>query len=171
MIPINQPITKPTNMSRVINKKSTQQHAQKKCCVVCRTAGKSEAEWQSHFVRESKDPNSRVVCPTVLGHNCEYCGKKGHMPSKCSLREKHMKQQSTGGSVTETALPKPSQPKTVAKQSNAANVFYCLEEVSDDESEPVKKPEPKCTVLNYKKLNWADCESSDDEDDAESYFK
>lgn len=52
-------------------------------CKVCQDAGKSPKEFHSHWVRESKDPNSRVTCPTLLSLSCNYCKKKGHTIKYC----------------------------------------------------------------------------------------
>ena len=59
-----------------------------KFCSICKSAGKSFEEYTSHFVRESPDPNSRVVCPVILSSDCNYCGKKGHLKSHCHLLKK-----------------------------------------------------------------------------------
>ena len=68
----------------------------KKSCKFCKDSGKSEEEYSNHFLRESKDPNSRITCPTLLAIECRYCFKKGHTVSKCAklLKEKngHQKQ-------------------------------------------------------------------------------
>ena len=63
----------------------------KKSCKFCKDSGKSEQEYMSHFLRESKDPNSRITCPTLLAIECRYCFKKGHTVSKCAklLKEKN----------------------------------------------------------------------------------
>lgn len=52
-------------------------------CAVCKAAGKSEQEYTSHFVRESRDQNARVVCPVLLKTVCRYCKKTGHTKSHC----------------------------------------------------------------------------------------
>lgn len=66
----------------------------KKSCKFCKDAGKSENEYSNHFLRESKDPNSRITCPTLLAIECRYCFKKGHTVSKCAklLKEKNGEQ-------------------------------------------------------------------------------
>jgi hypothetical protein len=69
-------------------------------------------------------------------------------------------------------VEKPSKKAIPPKVSE--NAFSCLETSEDEDisdSEPVKKPVPKRAVLDYKKLSWADCESSDDEEDADAYFR
>ena len=57
---------------------------QSKSCKFCKDAGKSEEEYTSHFLRESKDPRSKIVCPTLLTIECRFCFKKGHTISKCT---------------------------------------------------------------------------------------
>lgn len=52
-------------------------------CKICYDSGKSESMYNSHFVRESRDVNSRVVCPTLLALQCRFCGVRGHTVSKC----------------------------------------------------------------------------------------
>jgi hypothetical protein len=39
--------------------------------------------FNNHFVRETRDVNSRVVCPTLLALACRICGVRGHTVSKC----------------------------------------------------------------------------------------
>lgn len=55
-------------------------------CKVCHDAGKSRAEYTSHFLRETPSRNSRVVCPTLLATVCRKCGEGGHMSSYCPQR-------------------------------------------------------------------------------------
>ena len=71
-----------------------------KFCSICKSAGKSVEEYTSHFVRESRDPNSRVVCPVILSSDCNYCGKKGHMKSHChALQKRNQKRASDGATA------------------------------------------------------------------------
>ena len=53
-------------------------------CKVCRDAGKTEKEYNSHFVKDQTGPNGKVVCPTLLNQSCRICGKTGHTSSYCS---------------------------------------------------------------------------------------
>ena len=50
-------------------------------CKVCHDAGKTVAEYSTHYVRESR--GGAVVCPTILNQKCNYCKKHGHTPSHC----------------------------------------------------------------------------------------
>lgn len=54
-----------------------------KYCKVCHDSGKPESIYKSHFIRESRDPNSRIICPTLLSLECRYCFKKGHTVKYC----------------------------------------------------------------------------------------
>ena len=59
----------------------------KKFCKVCKDSGKPEAEYTSHFVRETHDIRSKVVCPTLLANECRYCGHLGHTIQFCKIRQ------------------------------------------------------------------------------------
>jgi hypothetical protein len=52
-------------------------------CKVCHDSGKPETVYTSHFIRETRDPNSRIVCPTLLSIECGYCKNKGHTVKYC----------------------------------------------------------------------------------------
>lgn len=52
-------------------------------CPCCKSAGKSETEYTSHFVKDKPGPDGVVVCPTLLGQECKYCHEKGHTPKFC----------------------------------------------------------------------------------------
>jgi len=61
-------------------------------CKVCADAGKSLKEVHSHWVRQSSDPSSRVVCPTLLSQKCNYCKQYGHTLKYCQrLKEKEQR--------------------------------------------------------------------------------
>jgi hypothetical protein len=65
----------------------------KKYCKVCQDAGKSEEEYTSHFTRESKDPNAKVICPLLLSLECRFCYKNGHTIKYCpTLKQKGKKE-------------------------------------------------------------------------------
>lgn len=57
-------------------------------CKVCHDAGKTEAVYTSHFIRETVDPNSKTVCPTLLALECRFCFCKGHTVKYCSTLKK-----------------------------------------------------------------------------------
>ena len=185
-------------------------------CKVCHDAGKTETEYRSHFVRENPDPNSKIVCPTLLDLECKYCLKKGHTRSYCGILKKQESQEARNQRTTQftektSSVKASSRPKDVGR-------FQAL--VDEDNSEPksnnkTKKDTIKIVekkdefpqlaepsfpqqpvLLSYKKaletvspevkksftpgivpipssapakrlftLNWADAESSSDEED------
>jgi hypothetical protein len=111
-----------------------------KFCKVCQDAGKSEAEYRSHFTRETRDPNSKVTCPTLLALECRYCFKNGHTVKYCEVLKKNQKQQKreeqaeARRTVTKTEAVKP--------KGKPTNVFMCLDSDSEEEiQKPVVKEE------------------------------
>ena len=52
-------------------------------CGVCKSAGKPESDYTSHFTKSEPGPNGTVVCPTLLEQECRYCHEKGHTPKFC----------------------------------------------------------------------------------------
>ena len=79
-----------------------------KFCSICKSAGKSVEEYTSHFVRENRDPNSRVVCPVLLDSVCRYCGKKGHMKSHCHILKKRNEKRNQDRETAKEYRAKPS---------------------------------------------------------------
>lgn len=52
-------------------------------CKVCHDAGRPRHEYTSHFVKDKKGPDGKVVCPLLLNQECRYCHEKGHTPKQC----------------------------------------------------------------------------------------
>ena len=79
-------------MSRQFNNKkfnNSDVNSRKPFCKVCADAGKSDT---AHFPRKTADPNSEVVCPTLLALECRYCFKNGHTVKYCTvLKEKNVR--------------------------------------------------------------------------------
>lgn len=73
-------------MSRQFNTKNNNNNnnafTRKPFCKVCADAGKTDT---AHFPRKTPDPNSDVVCPTLLALECRYCFKNGHTIKYCSI--------------------------------------------------------------------------------------
>lgn len=122
-------------MSRNYNNKSSI----KAHCKVCQDAGKTEAEYSSHFTRETRDPNSRVICPTLLDLKCRYCFNTGHTVKYC--KELKKKERTTEHQNRPSEAPK----KATGKNNNPNNIFLVLD--SEDESEDDNKPVMKKTRM------------------------
>ena len=58
-------------------------------CKVCKDAGKPRSIYTSHFPRENKSTNSKVVCPTLLSIKCNYCHNYGHTIKYCPTLSKN----------------------------------------------------------------------------------
>lgn len=52
-------------------------------CKVCHDAGRPHSDYTSHFVKDKKGPDGKVVCPLLLNQECRYCHEKGHTPKEC----------------------------------------------------------------------------------------
>lgn len=107
-------------------------------CKVCQDAGKSEAEYRSHFTRESRDPNSKVICPTLLALECRYCFKNGHTVKYCDVLKRNQQAQKREEQVE--ARRDKTKTDAVKNEGKKKNVFMCLDMDSDDEDQ---KPEVK----------------------------
>lgn len=117
--------SKNNKMSR--NTKNTSQE-QKKFCKVCQDAGKAESEYRSHFIRETREPNSRVVCPTLLVLECRYCFKKGHTVKYCLVLKEKDREPSR-------QVPRPTEKSKYEEnpKGNSTNIYNVLDSVSEDE--------------------------------------
>lgn len=116
---------------RSVSSYNSNRIANKPFCKVCYDAGKSEVEYTSHYVRSSPNKNSEVVCPTLLGQACRFCGNLGHTVSNCQAARDYEK-------VKRTIE---YQDKKILKESKVVktpkNKFGALEVESDDEEEVV----------------------------------
>jgi CRISPR/Cas system-associated endonuclease Cas3-HD len=65
--------------------------AAKPFCKVCHDAGKTEAEYTSHFVKSEPGTKGKVVCPTLLSQGCSYCHELGHTVSYCKVLKQNDK--------------------------------------------------------------------------------
>ena len=104
-----------------------------KYCKVCQDAGKSESEYRSHFTRETRDPNSRVLCPTLLSLECRFCFKNGHTVKYCKVLKEKNAPQAPQRPAAKKAEEKP-------KGRNNTNPFICLDSDSEEDEEIVAKP-------------------------------
>jgi len=140
-----------------IASKNSSSVALKKYCKVCHDAGKSETEYTSHFIRENRDPCSKVVCPTLLSLECRHCSKKGHTVKYCKILEKDK--------IAEARQSKSSikntKPKSLVFRA-PANMFSSLESDSEDEQE-VKKVKKDDDLVCRLPSNLVESDSEDDD--------
>jgi hypothetical protein len=123
-------------MSRNFKNNSAPKPMQK-FCKVCQDAGKSESEYRSHFTRETRDPNSKVTCPTLLALECRYCYKNGHTVKYCPILKDNEKQQKRE-QFSDRRIETSTKIKPKAKKA-PTNVFACLDSDSDEEEQKVNK--------------------------------
>ena len=113
--------------------------SKKPFCKVCQDAGKTEAEYTSHYVRSRPDMNGKttVTCPVLAATECRYCYKMGHTTKFCPVLEENEKRAKKQKSVAIQAQK--AQERTEAKPTAAvaskkyASAFAALAEDSDDE--------------------------------------
>ena len=164
-------------------------YSKKPFCKVCSDAGKSEAEYSSHWV---KDLQGKIICPTLLSTECRYCYKLGHTTKFCPALKKETKKKYDIKVVSKREKVGCGE-KIVLKNDNA---FAGLSDDSDEEVEeesssvPVvqvntlygwaavaaKKPETICKPevtpapwaknIQTKPKSWADLSDSDSEEDS-----
>ena len=110
-------------------------------CKVCHDAGKTVAEYSTHYVRESR--GGAVVCPTILNQQCNYCKKHGHTPSHCpALQAKQVQ--------AKQVQAKQVQAKQVQAKQTQAQARLCeLPRMENKISAPVIKP------VALKMKSWA----------------
>ena len=118
-------------------------NAVKKYCKVCHDAGKPESVYMSHYTRETPDPKSKVVCPTLLSMECKYCFATGHTVKYCLILEDNKKRQEKENKLQQRQHTKI---EYAAKQKSATeklpmmkkNIFASLvSNDSDSENEEV----------------------------------
>ena len=123
--------------------------SKKPFCKVCHDAGKTEAEYTSHFVRSLPDfnGNTKVTCPILAATECRYCYKLGHTTKFCPVIEENNKRAKKEKSVaiqahkSEQRAAYAVKPVAAPVSNKFAGAFAALADESDDE-----KPEPKQVV-------------------------
>ena len=127
----------------------------KKYCKVCHDSGKSEKEYTSHFTRENRHPNARIICPILKALECRYCCKSGHTVKYCPVLKNNKKY------VKKEKAEKVEKVEKVEKtEKKDVNKFACLfeEEVQEEFLKPIvsyasvlkteqKKVEPETNIM------------------------
>jgi hypothetical protein len=122
-------------MFHTTQKKSPKIHP-KPFCKVCHDAGKSEAEYTSHFVKSEPGANGVVVCPTLLAQGCGFCHEFGHTVKYCMKlknREKNTKK-------IERRVDYQRSEHEVKKVEQKVNSRFALLANDSDECRLAKKP-------------------------------
>jgi hypothetical protein len=115
----------------------------KKFCKICQDAGKSELEYTSHYSRETPDPKSKVVCPTLIAQDCRYCFKKGHTVKYCPTIKQNEKYKRRNEAFDKYNQQKISATESKGKtKETAKNIFaaLCDDEESDSSDEKEEFP-------------------------------
>lgn len=126
-------------MSR--QQKSTQ--ARTPFCKVCKDAGKPEAVYTSHYVKEK---TGKVCCPTLLTQECRYCGKPGHTVKFCEILAHENKQKAANQHREESRI-KELRAQQAAKQQSAKpkQPINRFEDLSEDSEGEDAAPKVKLT--------------------------
>ena len=137
-----------TNAKKNNNKAAAS--SQSKFCKVCFDLKKPKEEYESHYVRESPDPSSKVTCPVLLALECTYCFGPGHTVKYCKELARHNKEQEK---KEQKEKARQNQEKDNKKENQErprpVNPFAALCDDSSDSESETKKP----TVLVANKTN------------------
>lgn len=132
-----------------------------KFCKICKDTGKSLSEYTSHYVRESPDPNSKVVCPTLIAAVCRYCKNGGHTVKHCPKvqaknRQEHKKNDHI---ISRDYCKETTDSKKVKETDKFRSAFSVLDYDDDNEDDediesttPVTSPSSdikKDNVISY----------------------
>ena len=123
--------------------------SKKPFCKVCHDAGKTEAEYTSHYVRSRPDVNgiAKVTCPVLAATECRYCYKLGHTTKFCPVIEENEKRSKKEKSIAiqyqraEQRASSRTVPEPVVEKKYVG-AFAALGDDSDDE-----KPQPKVAAV------------------------
>lgn len=121
----------------------------------------------NHFLRESKDPSSRVTCPLLLNTQCMKCNKKGHTENYCKVKAKTNEVNMTKEYDEDGFMIIKSRNQKTTKEANEymenKNNFAILCEDIDN-NEKIEKCEPNLKPFTKRPvgMSWADWEEIDD---------
>lgn len=120
-----------------MNKNNSQRN--KPFCKVCFDAGKLPVEYESHYVRSSTGPDSKVICPTLLALNCKYCHETGHTINYCKILTQKKKQedrmQRYNTFKTAAAHKVETKPKPITNSFMSLDIYN-----SDSDDEDLSQP-------------------------------
>jgi hypothetical protein len=120
-----------------------------KYCKVCHDSGKTEKEYTSHYTRENRNPNARIICPVLKALECRYCCKNGHTVKYCPVLKKNNQKQEKKVNFEKKEIKE----KKENKEKANTNKFAYLDEDSEDEEEKEKdeeKEEKKDSLITVK---------------------
>jgi hypothetical protein len=123
-----------------------------KYCKVCHDAGKDEKSYTSHYIRETPEPSSRIVCPTLLALECKYCYKNGHTVKYCNTLKKN-KALLERRTKDATQTPKVATSITPRKSENQFALLDCDDE-EETETIPVCVPIQSQAAALAPAMSW-----------------
>lgn len=135
-------------MQKNMKKNQKQNQTIKKYCKVCHDAGKPESEYSSHFTRESRDPNSKILCPTLLSIECRYCYKFGHTVKYCPIIKDKLKEKKLEEATIRRINGKDKKDKDKKEKGENVvfNLFACLDEDAEEDEENEEYREVSVTI-------------------------
>ena len=108
-------------------------------CSVCHSAGKSKAEYTSHYLRASKAPNAKTTCPYLLAITCGYCKGPGHTPKYCPVamekNKAHAQQVKAQAQAQAPVQAKAQAPVQAKAQKNGFSILETLMEEEEATAE------------------------------------
>jgi hypothetical protein len=129
-------------MSRAYSNKVVPSKVATKFCKVCFDLKKTKEEYESHYVRETPEPTSKVTCPVLLSMECTYCGGNGHTVKYCKALANEKKQEARFQKKIENEkINKIKDQETSTKRpANPMNIFAALcDDSSDSDTEQKQK--------------------------------
>ena len=130
-----------------------------KFCKICKDMGKSTEEYTSHYVRETPDPTSKVVCPVLIAAVCRYCKAGGHTVKHCPKIEAKNRQQAKAVKDQShiisknycVEVTKTTKRKKVSRDQSNFGAFAVLndDDSSEEETEVIHTPPPSSNVVSY----------------------
>jgi hypothetical protein len=111
-------------------------------CTFCKSIGKSEREYTSHFIHKTKSLSSRITCPELLKRVCLNCPGNNHTSDRCPK----MNTVQVCFSSEKKSLNKKcssAEKSSSAEKKETKNRFAGLEDDSDDEQNCEEKDDEK----------------------------